>query len=54
MPNPLPNSFSDRPQAILTNSPSEFYSVHTSQAALQAGERRLAKINAQLQQQGRL
>jgi redox-sensitive bicupin YhaK (pirin superfamily) len=30
------------------------YSVHTSQAALQAGERRIAEIKARLQQQGRL
>jgi hypothetical protein len=30
------------------------YSVHTSKASLQAGERRLAEIKAQMQRQGRL
>jgi len=31
-----------------------YYSVHTSQASLQAGERRLAEIKVQLQKEGRL
>jgi redox-sensitive bicupin YhaK (pirin superfamily) len=31
-----------------------YYSVHTSPAALQAGERRIAEIRAQLQEEGRL
>jgi hypothetical protein len=30
------------------------YSVHTSQASLQAGERRIAEIQARLQEEGRL
>jgi hypothetical protein len=31
-----------------------FYSVHTSPASLQAGERRLAEIKVRLQKEGRL
>ena len=31
-----------------------YYSVHTSPASLQAGERRIAEIKARLQKEGRL